>query len=419
MLKRDTHQVSHDVIEDLIRCDWGRLMAALIHYFGDFDLAEDALQDAVEEALVRWPVDGLPQRPDAWLLQVARRRALNAIKRVQNFDSKKHEVAARMYSNGVYGHDSPNDSNDEIPDERLCLIFTCCHPAFSLEARVALTLRTVGGLSTAEIARVFIVPESTMAQRLVRAKRKIRMAGIRFEFPPRRRWAARMSGVMHVLYFIYNEGYSTSAGPVPTRSDLCEEAIYLARTLRGLAPDEPEVVGLLALMLFHEARRAARTDEHGDLLTLEDQDRTRWNREVIAEADRILIDALRRRDVGEYQLQAAIAGIHAQSESFEATDWDELVQLYDVLCSIHPSKVFRLNRAVALSFAAGPVDGLAALEDFEADLSGYLPFHAAKGDFLRRLGRHEEAINAYVKAVKLAGNEAERRFFRRRLAGWE
>jgi len=402
----------------LIRKDWGRLMAALIHYFEDFDLAEDSLQDAVEKALIRWPSDGIPDRPDAWLLQVARRKALNIVKRLQALERKKHELVETMYSNGVFHPAESPGLGPDIPDDRLRLIFTCCHPALSLEARVALTLRAVGGLTTAEIANAFIVPEPTMAQRMVRAKRKIRSAGIRFEVPSEGRRQGRLRSVMHVVYFIFNEGYSASMGEQLTREDLCEEAIFLARMLTGLAPDEPEAAGLLALMLFHDARRSARTDENGDMLTLEDQDRSLWNRERIGEADRLLTDALRLKSVGEYQLQAAIAGIHAQSESFESTDWEEILLLYNALCDLHPSHVFRLNRAVALSFAAGPVDSLAALEDLEADLSDYLPFHAAKGDFLRRLGRHEEAISAYVKAVKLAGNEAERRFLRRRLAGW-
>lgn len=415
-MKASLSDVSHDVLTELIREEWGRLLAALTHYFGDLDLAEDVLQDAVETALTTWPSSGIPERPDAWLLQVAKRRALNVIKRSKTLDRKKAELTGMMETNRLSEGDGLRDPGSVIPDERLRLIFMCCHPALSLEARVALTLRALGGLSTAEIAHAFIVPESTMAQRLVRAKRKIRTAGIPFDVPVTSRWKDRLESVMHVVYFIFNEGYSASSGEALTRGDLCEEALFLGRMLVEIAPEEPEAAGLLALMMFHDARRPGRTDEMGDILTLEDQSRALWNHDAILEADRMLRNALQCKGVGPYQLQAAIAGIHAQSNTFEETDWREILLLYDMLCDLHRSSVFRLNRAVALSFAGGPADGLAAIADLEDDLGSYLPFHAARGDFLRRLGRHDEAVNAYVKAVRLAGNEAERRFFRRILA---
>jgi RNA polymerase sigma-70 factor (ECF subfamily) len=418
MMKAESLNVLHEIAANLIARDWGRLLAALIHYFGDFDLAEDALQDAVETALNTWSSSSIPERPDAWLLQVARRKGLNAIKRSKTFDRKKTELVDMTESDRRPHGDETTEFGSEIPDERLQLMFMCCHPALSLEASVALTLRALGGLSTAEIARAFIVPESTMAQRLVRVKRKIRAAGIPFDVPVAARWQDRLEAVMHVVYFIFNEGYAASSGEALTRGDLCEEALFLGRMLVEIAPDEPEAAGLLALMLFHDARRCARTDENGDILMLEDQDRSLWKNDTILEGDRVLRNALARNEIGPYQLQAAIAGIHAQSETFEQTDWHEILLLYDVLCDIQPSSVFRLNRAVALSFANGPVDGLAAIADLEEELGSYLPFHAARGDFLRRLGRHEEAVDAYVKAVRLAGNEAERRFFRRRLAGY-
>lgn len=411
-------EVSHEVVARLIRRDWGRLLAALIHYFRDFDLAEDALQDAVESALTKWPADGIPSRPDAWLLQVARRKALNTLKRSATFERKRAEMVDDQYLNDGGGSQSNDDSTIPVADERLRLMFTCCHPALGLESRVALTLRAIGGLTTPEIARAFIVPESTMAQRLVRSKKKIRKANIPYEIPGPERWKERLDSVMHVVYFVFNEGYAASDGDGLLRADLCDEAVFLGRTLLELAPEEPEVAGLLALMLFHDARRPGRTGEAGELLTLEEQERSLWNEAQIREADSLLKQALGMKQVGLYQLQAAIAGVHAQSPSFEETDWDEILMLYETLCEAHLSSVFRLNRAVALSFASSPVDGLAALNGLEEDLDAYLPFHAARGDFLRRMGRHEEAASAYVRAVRLAGNESERRFFRRRLAGF-
>ncbi len=407
------HEVTHDTLAGLIRRDWARLIAALTQLFDDYWLAEDSLQDAVEVALERWPADGLPDRPDAWLLQVAKRKALNRLRRKDTHWQKTQDLMDILSENGS---ETGGGLASEIPDERLQLIFMCCHPALAMETQVALTLRAVGGLSTAQIARAFLVPETTMGQRLFRAKRKMRVAGIPVEIPAGA-WRDRLEAVLHVVYFIFNEGYSASDGHSLTRGDLCDEAIALARMLVELAPDDPEPAGLLALILFHESRRRARIDAAGDLLTLEEQDRSQWDRESIREADRILKQALRRRDLGPYQLQAAIAGVHAQSETFESTDWNEIVLLYSALCDVHSSAVFRLNRAVALSFAVDPVDGLAALVDIEDELEDYLPFHAAKADFLRRLGRHEEATASYVRAVKLAGNDSERRFFRRRLAG--
>jgi RNA polymerase sigma-70 factor (ECF subfamily) len=405
-----------EAVADAFRSEWGRVVAALIRLTDDWDLAEECTQDAFARALERWPRDGVPRRPGAWLTTVARHRALDRLRRDQAGAARLREVAA--VTAGDDGTDGPAASADAV-DDRLSLMYTCCHPALSLDAQVALTLRTLAGLTTSEIARAFLVPEPTMAQRLVRAKRKIRNAGIPFRVPPAHQIVDRTNAVLAVLYLLFNEGYAATAGEDLIRRGLTEEAIFLTRTACALMPDEPEALGLLALMLFHESRRAARLDEAGDLVLLEDQDRTRWDHAAIAEATATLDAALRLRRPGPYQVQAAIAACHAQTRRPEDTDWAEVAGLYARLAEMAPSPVVELNRAVAVSFWLGPEDGLVLVEDLEArgELRQYHLLPAARADMLRRLGRHAEAAEAYRAALELAGTEAERRFLERRLHG--
>ena len=394
------------------REEWGRVVAALIGLTGDWDLAEDCAQEAFAQALRTWPEQGVPDRPGAWLTTVARNRALDRLRRGASETTKLRERAILSPPPIV------QEEREDIPDDRLRLIFTCCHPALPLEARVALALRTLVGLTTPEIARAFLVPEATMAKRLVRAKQKIRGAGIPYRVPPAHMFPARTNGVLAVLYLLFNEGYAASSGPDPIRVDLCAEAIYLARVLAGLMPQEPEVLGLLALMLLHHARRTGRVDAAGDLVRLEEQDRSGWDQAAIAEGSAILEAAARLRRPGAYQLQAAIAVCHATAAEAADTDWPMIARLYERLLKLTPSPVVRLNHAVAVGMADGPAAGLEVVEVAEAGgaLDGYHLLPATRADLLRRLGKLPEAADAYRAALALAPTDPERRFLARRLA---
>ncbi|MEU8632094.1 RNA polymerase sigma factor [Amycolatopsis sp. NPDC048633] len=398
-------------VDEAFRTEWGRVVATLIRVTGDWDLAEECAQEAFAKALATWPRDGVPRRPGAWLTTAARNRALDKLRRGAAEANRLRELAVT-----TSGDDEPPEP-DDVPDDRLRLMFTCCHPALPLEAQVALTLRTLAGLTTPEIARAFLVPEPTMAQRIVRAKRKIRNARIPYRVPPADLLPERTAGVLGVLYLLFNEGYSASAGDGLVRQALTAEAIRLARVVVELLPDAPEASGLLALMLFHDARHATRTDDAGDLVTLADQDRTRWDRAVIDEGVGVLDAALALGRPGPYQLQAAIAACHATVSRAEDTDWARIARLYELVAKLNPSPVIELNRAVAVAMADGPAAGLALTDDLAeaGDLAGYHLLPATRADFLRRLGRAGEAVEAYGEALDLAPTEAERRYLTRRI----
>lgn len=394
-------------IESVIRRDWGRILSVLVRYLGDFALAEDCLQDAVLSAIGNWTRNGLPQSPDAWLLTVARRKALDRLRRDATFARKSAELA---YLQGLEAEMTPDDSVDTIPDERLKLIFTCCHPAIEQKSRVALTLRALGGLTTEEIAAAFLDRKSAMAARLTRAKQKIAAAGIPYRVPEPEDLAERLGAVCQVVYLIFNEGYRSNAEQSLTRGDLTAEALRLGRLLLHLMPEEPEVAGLVSLMLLHDSRREARLDDAGRLVSLEQQDRDAWDRAKIAEGMLLLKRALSAGRDGPYLLQAAISAEHARAPAFSQTDWSLIVSYYDRLMDCAPNAVVWLNRSVALSFSAGPAAGLDSLNAFDdlTALEQYQPYHAARADMLARLGHRAAAIGAFDRAIGMSRSQSER-----------
>ncbi len=412
---------AHVAVEKIVRNEWGRVLAALIKQFRDFDLAEDALQDALLAALSTWPQKGLPKTPAAWLLATAKRKAIDRFRRMKTVKDKQTEL---QILSDIETYSDEDDIIDEmdmvIDDDRLRLIFTCCHPALPEQDRVALTLKSITGMTTSEIARAFLVGEETMAQRLVRAKRKIKATNIPYQIPSPENLDERLHSVLTVIYLIFNEGYSATRGEDLIRKDLCSEAIRLTELLLVLMKDEREIHGLLSLLLLHSSRHQARCSINGQLITLERQDRTLWDRDLIRRGLTILITTLtssKKGKMGAYQIQAAISAAHTAAATYEQTNWHEISMLYEKLYKYQPTPVIMLNGAVALSFAHGPAAGLAAIQqiDEEKSLAHYQPFYAAKADMLRRLGRIDEAMTFYRQAVELSGNNSEKQYLIARL----
>jgi RNA polymerase sigma-70 factor (ECF subfamily) len=404
--------------EAVFRQESGRIIAGLIRVSHSFDLAEEAMQDAFAAALVSWAVKGMPENPAAWVTAAAHRKLIDYARREQTRRDNEDQLLYETETVPRKHNGSEIEMSFPCEDDRLRLIFTCCHPALNTEAQVGLTLRTLGGLTTPEIARAFLIPEPTLAQRLVRAKRKIQQARIPYEVPPPERLPERLSAVQAVLYLIFNEGYAASSGDSLIRRELCAEAIRLARTLADLMPENAENLGLLALMLLHDSRRDSRSDSQGQLVPLEEQDRSRWHHEQITEGCKLVERALLRRDIGPYQLQAAIAAVHAEAETAGQTDWKQISALYGILKTIQPSAVVNLNHAVSIAMSEGIDMGLELVDKLgeSGELDSYHLYHAARADLLRRLYRREEAIAAYNRALTLTANDIERRYLRRRIA---
>jgi RNA polymerase sigma-70 factor, ECF subfamily len=417
MSENSSEQI-RELLDSLYRVDSGRILATLIRLLGDFDLAEEAMHEAFAAALSLWPESGVPGNPRPWLISTARFKAIDTLRRRARFDASQDELVRHIEAQGNSAGGSSEEDGlyDSLEDDRLRLIFTCCHPSLAPEARVALTLREVCGLTTEEIAKAFLTTPRTLAQRIVRAKAKIRETPIPYEVPSPQELPERMGAVLHVIYLVFNEGYSAAAGAEVTRAELTGEAIRLGRLLMELQP-EPKVIGLLALMLLQESRRAARTSPTGELILLENQDRSLWNRQQIAEGVALLENALKSRRFGSYTLQAAIAAVHAEAESVAATDWRQIVALYDQLVRIQPSPVAQLNRAVAIAMCDGPEAGLAHIDAVleHGELANYYLAHSARADMYRRLGRTAEARGSYEKALALTQQEPERRFLARRI----
>ena len=406
---------ARETLEQVFREEYGRIIATLIRISGSFDLAEEALQEALASATSTWERDGAPKNPGAWLTTVAHRKLLDAVRRDKTRVDKQAELGYETIRLQPYAEPEAVEDTVQYKDDRLRLIFTCCHPSLAREAQVALTLRTLGGLTTTEIAHAFLLPETTLAQRLVRAKQKIRLARIPYEIPSLQRIGERLAAVQAVIYLIFNEGYAASAGQSLIRNDLCAEAIRLGRVLCELLPDEPENLGLLALMLLQDSRRDARVNDRGELVTLEEQDRSRWNFDEIKEGVRLVQTALRLRRIGSYQLQAAIAAVHAEAESAAETDWRQIVALYEELMRITSSPIVALNHAAAVAMSEGLERGLSLVESLTGELDNYYLFHSSRADLLRRMNRSDEAVLAYKRALSLTTNLVEQNYFRRRL----
>ena len=401
-------------IETTFRQEHGKVLAVLIATLGDFALAEDALQDALIAALEQWKQDGIPRNPAAWITTIAKRIAIDRIRRDSNFTRKQQVILDSLKGD----EDDEEEDMETIPDERLKLMFTCCHPSLNLDAQVALTLRTLGGLSTPEIARAFLVPPTTMAQRLARARTKIRDAGIPYRIPPAELLPQRLDALLTVIYLIFNEGYVATSGDMLIRHELCSEAIRLCRILVELLPDKPisaEARGLLALMLLHDSRREARVNGNGELVVLEDQDRAKWDHDRINEGTAILDYALRLRNPGPYQVQAAISAVHARAETAQKTDWAQIVELYQTLFQMTASPVVEVNRAVAMAMAGNPQAGLQILHRLKLEMEEFFPFHVAHADLLRRTNQREAAADAYERALELCQNNLEHAYLRRKL----